>query len=582
MNLKGRNFLTLKDFTPEEITYMIDLAADLKAKKKAGELHEYYRGKNIALIFEKTSTRTRCSFEVAAHDLGMGSTYLDPTGSQIGKKESIADTARVLGRMYEGIEYRGFGQDIVEELAKHAGVPVWNGLTNEYHPTQMLADMLTVREHFGKLKGLKLVYMGDARYNMGNSLMVVCSKLGLDFVACTNKKYFPNDELVAQCQQWAKEAGSTITLTEDVEAGTKDADIIYTDVARRGNGLRNSECLPSSQIHSCQLRQNYNKKEIPPTYNNKTFFNPYHFSKKGDTHMVNQKYLDKAEVLIEALPYIQRFNRKIVVIKYGGSAMLDEELKRNVIKDAVLLKLVGFKPIIVHGGGKEISRWVGKVGMEPHFVNGLRVTDKDTMEIAEMVLAKVNKELVTLVESLGVQAVGVSGKDGGLLQCKKKLSKGEDIGYVGEVTKVNPKILHDLLERDFLPIVFPIGFDENFDSYNINADDAACAIAEAVEAEKLAFLSDIEGVYRDADDPSTLISELRVDEAENLISDGTVGGGMIPKLKNCIDAIEHGVNRVHILDGRIPHSLLLEIFTNKGIGTAILKDDGEKYYNEHE
>ena len=269
--------------------------------------------------------------------------------------------------------------------------------------------------------------------------------------------------------------------------------------------------------------------------------------------MVNQKYLDKAEVLIEALPYIQRFNRKIVVIKYGGSAMLDEELKRNVIKDAVLLKLVGFKPIIVHGGGKEISRWVGKVGMEPHFVNGLRVTDKDTMEIAEMVLAKVNK-----------------------------VSKGEDIGYVGEVTKVNPKILHDLLERDFLPIVFPIGFYENFDSYNINADDAACAIAEAVEAEKLAFLSDIEGVYRDADDHSTLISELRVDEAENLISDGTVGGGMIPKLKNCIDAIEHGVNRVHILDGRIPHSLLLEIFTNKGIATAILKDDGEKYYNEHE
>ena len=209
MNLKGRNFLTLKDFTPEEITYMIDLAADLKAKKKAGELHEYYRGKNIALIFEKTSTRTRCSFEVAAHDLGMGSTYLDPTGSQIGKKESIADTARVLGRMYEGIEYRGFGQDIVEELAKHAGVPVWNGLTNEYHPTQMLADMLTVREHFGKLKGLKLVYMGDARYNMGNSLMVVCSKLGLDFVACTNKKYFPNDDLVAQCQQWAEEADLT-------------------------------------------------------------------------------------------------------------------------------------------------------------------------------------------------------------------------------------------------------------------------------------------------------------------------------------------------------------------------------------
>ena len=224
--------------------------------------------------------------------------------------------------------------------------------------------------------------------------------------------------------------------------------------------------------------------------------------------MVNQKYLDKAETLIEALPYIQRFNRKIVVVKYGGSAMLDEELKANVIKDVVLLKLIGFKPIIVHGGGKEISRWVNKVGMEPRFVNGLRVTDKDTMEIAEMVLAKVNKELVTLVESLGVQAVGISGKDGGLLQCHKKLSKGEDIGYVGDIEKVNPKVLQDLLERDFLPIVFPVGFDTNFDSYNINADDAACAIAEAVHAEKLVFLSDIEGVYKDKDDPDTLISEL--------------------------------------------------------------------------
>ena len=230
MNLKGRNFLTLKDFTPEEITYMIDLAAELKAKKKAGELHEYYKGKNIALIFEKTSTRTRCSFEVAAHDLGMGTTYLDPTGSQIGKKESIKDTARVLAGMYEGIEYRGFGQEIVEDLAKYAGVPVWNGLTNEYHPTQMLADMLTIREHFGYLKGIKLVYMGDARYNMGNSLMVACSKLGMHFVACTSKKYFPNEELVAQCKEYAAESGATITLTEDVEAGTKDADVIYTDV----------------------------------------------------------------------------------------------------------------------------------------------------------------------------------------------------------------------------------------------------------------------------------------------------------------------------------------------------------------
>ena len=272
--------------------------------------------------------------------------------------------------------------------------------------------------------------------------------------------------------------------------------------------------------------------------------------------MVNQKYLDKAEVLIEALPYIQRFNRKIVVVKYGGSAMLDEELKANVIKDVVLLKLVGFKPIIVHGGGKEISKWVGKVGMEAKFINGLRVTDAQTMEIAEMVLARVNKELVTHVESLGVQAVGISGKDGGLLKCKKKYSNGEDIGFVGDITEVNPKILYDLLEKDFLPIVFPIGFDDNYDSYNINADDAACAIAEAVHAEKLAFLSDIEGVYKDKDDPSSLISELYIQDAQKLIEDGFVGGGMIPKLNNCIEAIEHGVNRVHILDGRIPHSLL--------------------------
>lgn len=293
--------------------------------------------------------------------------------------------------------------------------------------------------------------------------------------------------------------------------------------------------------------------------------------------MVNHKYLEKAEVLIEALPYIQRFNRKIVVIKYGGSAMLDEELKRNVIKDAVLLKLVGFKPIIVHGGGKEISRWVGKVGMEPKFINGLRVTDKDTMEIAEMVLAKVNKELVTLVQSLGVKAVGISGKDGGLLSCKKKLSDGEDIGFVGEITKVDPQILYDLLENDFLPIIFPVGYDEEFQTYNINADDAACAIAKAVHAEKLAFLSDIEGVYKDKDDSSSLISELHVHEAEAMIGEGYVGGGMIPKLQNCIHAIEEGVNRVHILDGRIPHSLLLEIFTNKGIGTAILREDGEMY-----
>ena len=230
MDLKGRNFLTLKDFTPDEITYMLDLAADLKEKKKKGIPVDHYKGKNIALIFEKTSTRTRCAFEVAAHDLGMGCTYLDPTGSQIGKKESIADTARVLGRMFEGIEYRGYGQEIVEELAEYAGVPVWNGLTNEYHPTQMLADMLTIREHFGDLKGRKLVYMGDDRYNMGNSLMVVCAKLGLHFVACTTKEYFPNEELVETCKGYAKESGATITLTEDVKEGTKDADVIYTDV----------------------------------------------------------------------------------------------------------------------------------------------------------------------------------------------------------------------------------------------------------------------------------------------------------------------------------------------------------------
>lgn len=298
--------------------------------------------------------------------------------------------------------------------------------------------------------------------------------------------------------------------------------------------------------------------------------------------MVNQKYLEKAEVLIEALPYIQRFNRKVIVVKYGGSAMVDEELKRNVIKDVVLLKLVGFKPIIVHGGGKEISRWVGKVGKEAKFVNGLRVTDKETMEIAEMVLGKVNKELVTLVESLGVKAIGISGKDGGLLKVNKKLSQGQDIGYVGDIKEVNPAILNELLEKDFLPIVCPVGLGDDFATYNINADDAACAIAEAVHAEKLAFLSDIEGVYRDKDDPSSLISELHIQDARKLIEDGYVGGGMIPKLNNCIEAIEHGVNRVHILDGRIPHSLLLEIFTNKGIGTAILREDGEEYYHEHE
>ncbi len=292
-----------------------------------------------------------------------------------------------------------------------------------------------------------------------------------------------------------------------------------------------------------------------------------------------KQYLDKAQVLIEALPYIQRFNRKIIVVKYGGSAMVDEELKKRVIEDVTLLKLVGFKPIIVHGGGKEISKWVGKVGMEPRFINGLRVTDADTMEIAEMVLGKVNKSLVQLVESLGVRAIGISGKDGALLKVEKKYSDGKDIGYVGDIKAVNASILYDLLEKDFLPIVCPVGLDDDYNTYNINADDAACAIARAVKAEKLAFLTDIEGVYKDPGDPKTLISELRVDEARKLMEDGYIGGGMLPKLTNCIDAIENGVSRVHILDGRIPHCLLLEIFTNKGIGTAILNNEESRYYN---
>lgn len=293
-----------------------------------------------------------------------------------------------------------------------------------------------------------------------------------------------------------------------------------------------------------------------------------------DNKSMNQ-ILGKAEVLIEALPYIQRFNRKIIVVKYGGSAMSNVELQKNVIKDVALLKLVGFKPIIVHGGGKEISRWVGKVGKEAKFLNGLRVTDDETMEIAEMVLNKVNKSLVTMVEELGVKAVGISGKDGGLLQVDKKYADGQDIGYVGDIKQVNPKVLYDLLEKDFLPIVAPIGLDDNFRTYNINADDAACAIAKAVNAEKLAFLTDIEGLYRDINDKSSFISRLTADQAEELIGQGCIGGGMLPKLGNCTSAVKNGVNRVHILDGRIPHCLLLEIFTNEGIGTAIVADEEE-------
>lgn len=276
----------------------------------------------------------------------------------------------------------------------------------------------------------------------------------------------------------------------------------------------------------------------------------------------------KAEVLVEALPYIQKFNRRIIVVKYGGSAMKDPALQKSVIKDVTLLKLVGFKPIIVHGGGKEISRWVEKSGKQAQFINGLRVTDAETMEIAEMVLGRISKNLVTMVESLGVKAVGISGKDGGLLQVKKRVpADGADLGYVGEITKVNPKILKDLLEDDYLPIVAPIGLDENFATYNINADEAACAIAIAVGADKLVYLTDVEGLYRDFNDKSTFISRISVPEAEKLIRDGIIGGGMLPKLSNCTEAVRGGVNRVHILDGRKLHSILLEIFTDKGNGT---------------
>ena len=296
--------------------------------------------------------------------------------------------------------------------------------------------------------------------------------------------------------------------------------------------------------------------------------------------MVNQKYLDKAEVLIEALPYIQRFSKKIIVVKYGGSAMIDEELKQDVIEDVVLLKLIGFKPIIVHGGGKEISRWVDKVGMDTKFVNGLRVTDADTMELAEMVLARVNKELVAKIQTLGIKAAGISGKDGGLLTVEKKFSGSEDIGFVGDVTEVDTKILEDLLEKDFLPEVFPVGLDKDGVTYNINADEAASSIATALRAEKLAYLSDVEGVRLDPEDPESVISELYTNEAQDLIEQGVISGGMLPKIENCIDAINKGVSRVHIMDGRIPHGLLLEIFTNKGIGTAIIKENEEKYWNE--
>jgi len=311
-------------------------------------------------------------------------------------------------------------------------------------------------------------------------------------------------------------------------------------------------------------------------------------SKKEDTQLMNEseqmnetarmnetapesveKLYEKASVLIEALPYIRHFQGATMVVKYGGSAMVDHELKKHVIRDVALLKLVGFRPIIVHGGGKEISRWIDKVGLETHFVNGLRVTDQDTMQVAEMVLNRVNKGLVSMMEKTGLKAVGISGKDGTLLRVHKKETDGEDLGFVGEVEAVNTELLDTLLDAGFIPVVCPVGSDMEYHSYNVNADDAACAVARAMHATKLVFLSDIEGVLRDPKDPSTLVRRMNTDEARRFIEEGLAGGGMIPKLQNCIDAVESGVGRVHILDGRTPHSMLLEFFTERGVGTLI-------------
>ena len=283
-----------------------------------------------------------------------------------------------------------------------------------------------------------------------------------------------------------------------------------------------------------------------------------------------EQVLIKAQTLIEALPYIQKFNNKKVVVKYGGSAMLDENLQENVIKDVALLKLVGMQPIIVHGGGKEITKWLGLTGHESRFVEGLRVTDAPTMEVAEMVLGKVNKNLVQMVEKLGVKAVGISGKDGSTLKVDKRTVNGQDIGFVGNVKEVNTQLINTLIDNNFVPVIAPIGIDDEYQNYNINADDAACAVATAIGAEKLVFLTDIEGVYADPKDESSLISVLTLDKADELLESGIIGGGMLPKLKNCIDAVRNGVSRVHILDGRAEHCLLLEFFTNKGVGTAII------------
>ncbi|MBR1759155.1 MAG: acetylglutamate kinase [Lachnospiraceae bacterium] len=281
----------------------------------------------------------------------------------------------------------------------------------------------------------------------------------------------------------------------------------------------------------------------------------------------------KAETLIEALPYIRRFNDKIVVVKYGGSAMTDEDQQVHVIEDIAMLKSIGMHPVIVHGGGKAISKWVRLLGKEPEFIRGLRVTDEDTMEVAEMVLGRVNKYLVQLLENLGVQAVGISGKDASTIKCKKKeLADGSDLGYVGEVTEVDPKLIQTLLDEGFVPIIAPVGVGADGRAYNINADDAATAVAEALHAEKLVFLTDTEGVYRDYNDKDSLISAISVDDARELIASGAVEGGMIPKIEGCLQAVENGVANVHILDGRLPHCLLLEFYTIKGVGTVFNKD----------
>lgn len=290
--------------------------------------------------------------------------------------------------------------------------------------------------------------------------------------------------------------------------------------------------------------------------------------------------LIKAQTLIEALPYIREFNGKTVVVKYGGSAMLDEGLEESVIQDVALLKLVGMKPIIVHGGGKEISSWLERVGKEAEFCNGLRVTDGETMEIAEMVLSVVNKKLVQMLEKVGVKAVGISGKDGGMLKVDKKLADGEDIGYVGSIKEVDPSVLNTLIESEFIPVVAPIGIDDSFKTYNINADDAASAIAKEVKAEKLVFLTDTDGVYENTKDIDSVIPMLSTIEAKRLIESGQIKGGMIPKILNCVTAIEEGVRRVHILDGRLKNSLLLEFFTKKGIGTVIYAESNRKFFED--